>query len=159
MDLRRRRVSEIMRSEVVILAPGERLDLTQDLMNLGRVRHMPVVAEGRLVGIVSQRDLLAASLSKAIDFDATSRRTFLHSVEVGEVMTKDVVTGRPDTTLEEAARILVRNKIGCLPIVSPERTLLGLVSETDLISAAYLDEESPEEGRTVDVTTPVRESI
>jgi predicted transcriptional regulator len=139
-SLRRRRVSEIMREEVVTLAANETLDLTQDVMNLGRVRHMPVLDGDRLVGIVSRRDVLEASLSRALDFDAASRRSFLRSVEVGEVMAKELVTVDPDTTLADAARLLVRRKIGCLPVVDPDGRLLGLVTETDLLSAAYLDD-------------------
>jgi CBS domain-containing membrane protein len=154
MELRRRPVSEIMRRDIAVLAPKERLDLTQDIMNIGRVRHMPVLDDGRLVGVISNRDLLAAALSKALDFDAASRRSFLHSVEVEEVMTKEVVTVGPDTTLEEAARMLVRRKIGCLPVVRPDGTMSGLVTETDLLSAAFLDGEgAEEEGRTTDVST------
>lgn len=143
MNLRRRLVSEIMRREVVTLAPKETLDLTQDLMSVGRVRHMPVVDEGRLVGIISNRDLLAASLSKALVFDPAARRTFLRSVEVGEVMTRDVVTISPETTLSDAARVLVRRAFGCLPVVDGNGTLVGLVTETDLLSTAFLDGEEP----------------
>jgi CBS domain-containing protein len=139
-SLRRRRVSEIMREEVVTLTPKETLDLTQDVMNLGRVRHMPVLDGDRLVGIVSRRDLLEAGMSKALDFDSTARRTFLSSVEVGEVMAKELITVDPDVTLAEAARLMVSRKIGCLPVVDPEGRLLGLVTETDLLSVAYLDD-------------------
>jgi CBS domain-containing protein len=139
-SLRGRRVSEIMREEVVTLTPKETLDLTQDVMNLGRVRHMPVLDGDRLVGLVSRRDLLEASMSRVLDFDAKARRTFLSSVEVSEVMAKELVTVDPDLTLAEAARLLVSRKIGCLPVVDPEGRLLGLVTETDLLSAAYLDD-------------------
>lgn len=149
-SLRRRRVSEIMREEVVTLTPKETLDLTQDVMNLGRVRHMPVLEGERLIGIVSRRDLLEASMSKALDFDAAARRTFLRSVEVGEVMAKDLVTVDPDVTLAEAARLMVKRQIGCLPVVGPEDRLLGLVTETDLLSVAYL--EDIEEDATIEVT-------
>jgi len=139
MELRRRPVSEIMRTEVVTLAPGETLDLTQDIMKLGRVRHMPVLDGGRLVGLVSNRDLLEASLSRTLDFDPTSRRTFLRSIEVAEVMTRPVRTVAPEATLEEVARTLVRQQIGCLPVVGPDGTLLGLVTETDLLAVAFLE--------------------
>jgi CBS domain-containing protein len=154
MDLRQRPVSEIMHGEVVTLTAKETLDLTQDLMNLGRIRHLPVLDGGRVVGIVSQRDLLAAALTKVLEFDPASRRSFLRSVSVGEVMAKDVVTAGPDTTLGEVARIFIERKIGCVPVVAAGGTLVGLVTEADLISAAFLDEEPAEEtGRTIDVST------
>ena len=81
-----RRVEELMESEVVTLAAGDRLDLADDVMRLGHVRHIPVLDDGRVVGIVTHRDLLAASLSKTLSFDPRHRRTFLRSIDVGEVM-------------------------------------------------------------------------
>jgi len=151
MDPRQRRVSEIMRREVATLGVAERLDLAQDIMQLGRVRHMPVVEGNRVVGIVSSRDLLAASLSKALDFDAQSRRTFLRSVEVGEVMSRELVKVGPDATLAEVADLLVKRQIGCVPVVGPDDVLLGLVTETDLIRSTLL--ESGDEGGILDVPT------
>lgn len=140
MDLQKRPVSEIMQREVVTLTTGEKLDLTQDLMNLGRVRHLPVLDEDqRVVGIVSDRDLLAAAMTNVLDFDPASRRTFLRSIEVAEVMAKEVVTVTPDTELGEVARIFVERKIGCVPVVGARGELLGLVTETDLIAAAFLE--------------------
>ena len=138
MDPRMRRVSNVMQSEMATLAPDEHLDLAEDVMRLGRVRHLPVVEDSRLVGIVSSRDLLAASLAKSLDFDAASRRAFIRSIEVSEAMSRDVVTVEPDATLREAARVMVERKIGCLPVVKPDRTLVGLLTETDLLRAALI---------------------
>jgi len=152
-DLRSRAVSEIMQREVVTLDPGETLDLTHDLMSLGRVRHLPVLERGRLVGMVSQRDLLEASLSKTLEFDPGSRRAFLRSVQVSEVMSSQVATVGPDTPLGEAARRLVERKIGCLVVVDGEGALLGVVTDTDLLAAAYLTAEGDDMGRTIDVAT------
>jgi CBS domain-containing membrane protein len=140
MGLRKRTVSEIMRRQVVTLAEHETLDLTHDIMSLGRVRHLPVVdEEQRVIGIVSHRDLLAAAMTKVLDFDPASRRTFLRSIEVGEVMARDVFTVRPDTALADAAALLVRQKIGCLPVVDEHGKMSGIVTDADLLAAAYLD--------------------
>ncbi|MDH3212166.1 MAG: CBS domain-containing protein [Myxococcales bacterium] len=138
MDARTRRVSEVMQTEVATLAPHDRLDLADDVMRLGRVRHMPVIEEGRVVGLVSARDTLAASLTKSLEFDLASRRAFLRSVEVAEVMATDLVTVEPDATLREAAALMVRRKIGALPVVKPDGILMGLITETDLLGAALL---------------------
>ena len=140
MDPRSRRVSEVMRTEVATLAPDEHLDLADDVMRLGRVRHMPVLEDGRVVGLVSTRDTLAASLTKSLEFDPASRRAFLRSVEVAEVMTRDLVTVEPDATLREAAALMVQRKIGALPVVKPDGTMVGLITETDLLVAALLGE-------------------
>lgn len=139
MDLRERPVSEIMQREVATLREEDQLTVADDVMRLGQVRHMPVLAGEKLVGIVSNRDLLAASLTSALQFGARERRAFLRSVEVREVMTKDVVSVGPDMPIAKAARILIERRIGCLPVVKGEE-LVGLVTETDLLRAAYLDE-------------------
>jgi signal-transduction protein with cAMP-binding, CBS, and nucleotidyltransferase domain len=112
---------------------------------------MPVVDGNRVRGIVSQRDLFAASLSKTIDFEPTERRAFLHAIDVSEVMSQDVMSVSPDTTLREAARRILRHGIGCLPVVEDD-TLVGLVTETDLLRAAFLDE-----GEALDVEVAEKE--
>jgi CBS-domain-containing membrane protein len=142
-----RPVSELMRRHFVTLSPTDKLDLADDVMKLGRIRHMPVLDGERLVGVVSQRDLLAASLSKALDFEAKERRVFLKSVAVEEAMTRDPVTVAPETTAGDAARLLVRRKIGCLPVVDAAGATVGLVTETDLLRSAYEVEESESEAR------------
>ena len=138
MSLRHRTVSEIMRPEFVSLELSDKLDFAQQIMQLGRIRHMPVLLQGRLVGIVSSRDLLAASLSKVLQLARERQLSFLGMVEVEEVMTRDVQTVPPETTLEEAARLLLRHKIGCLVVVKEDNVPVGLVTETDLLREAYL---------------------
>jgi CBS domain-containing protein len=144
MSLRERPVSEIMQREVATLRAQDQLTLADDIMRLGLVRHVPVLAGEKLVGVVSNRDLLAASLTSALEFGARERRTFLRSVEVREVMTKNVVSVGPDMPIAKAARILIERRIGCLPVVKGEDQLIGLVTETDLLRAAYLDDETEE---------------
>ena len=143
MALRHRTVSEIMRSEFVSLELADKLDFAQQIMQLGRIRHLPVLSQGRVVGIVSNRDLLAASLSKVLQLAREQRHSFLGMVEVAEVMTKDVETVPPETTLEEAARLMLRRKIGCLIVTKEDCLPLGLVTETDLLREAYLPGEDP----------------
>ena len=138
MSQRHHSVSEIMRQEFVSLEAGDRVDFAEQIMRLGRIRHLPVVAQGRLVGIVSNRDLLSASLSKVLEFTRERQKAFLGTVDVQEVMTRDVQTVPPETSLDEAARLMLRHKIGCLVVVGPEGTPLGLLTESDLLREAYL---------------------
>lgn len=133
-------VSDVMQTEIVSLGVGDRLDLVEDIMRLGRVRHLPVLDDGKLVGLVSNRDLLAASLSKALDFEPVQRRSFVRSVQVDEVMSRELLTVEPSTPLREAAALLLERKIGCLPVVKPDGTLVGLLSESDLVRAAFLSD-------------------
>lgn len=130
-------VERVMQTDYASVSAGDHLDLVDDVMNLGRIRHMPVLDGERLVGIVSQRDLLAASLSKVLDFDAAERRTFMRSIEVSEVMSRDPVTVSPSTSLREAARLVLTHRIGCLPVVVGEGRMVGLLTETDLLRGVY----------------------
>jgi len=141
MPLRHRNVSEVMRTEFVGLEVTDKLDFAEQIMQLGRIRHLPVLAHGRLVGIVSNRDLLAASLSKVLQFARERRASFLSMVDVEEVMTRDVQTVTPETTLEEAARLMVRHKIGSVIVVAPDGAPVGLLTETDLLREAYLPDD------------------
>ena len=128
-------VSRFMQTEFVTLRPSDRLDFADDVMKLGRIRHMPVVEGNRVVGVVSQRDLLAASLSRVMEIDPRDHRSFLRSVEISEVMSKPVITIEPDRTIREAAELMIRHKIGCLPVVDSLGTPVGLITETDLLRA------------------------
>jgi len=139
MDTARLPVSRIMRTDFVSLSEDDRLDLAEQVMKLGGVRHLPVLdAQRRLVGIVSQRDLLRASLASVLDFGTAERRTFLRAVDVGEVMTREVQSVGPDTPLGVAASRMIRHRIGCLPVVDEGGRAVGLLTETDLLVAAYL---------------------
>jgi CBS domain-containing protein len=144
------RVSDLMEREVATLQQSDRLDLADDIMRLGRIRHLPVLEGDRLVGILSNRDLLAASLSKALDFEPKHRRSFLRSVEVKEVMSLDVETVRPDATARQAGQRMIRRRIGCLPVVDGHGTFVGLLSETDILRAALGIEEEVVEGEAVE---------
>ena len=121
-----------MQSEVVTLEGSDHLDLADNIMRLGRIRHMPVVVHGRLVGILSQRDLFRAAISTVLHLRPTAERQWLAKIPVREVMTAHVVTVGPDTHVGDALRIMLDKKIGCLPVCEGEK-LVGLLSETDCI--------------------------
>ena len=128
-------VRDLMQTEVLTLSVDDDLSVADDLMRLGRVRHLPVVDDGRPVGVVSQRDLFRAGISTLLDADGVERGRFLARVSVREVMHPDVEEIAPDHGVEAAVAILLEEKIGCLPVVEDGR-LVGLISETDLL--AYL---------------------
>jgi CBS domain-containing protein len=121
-----------MQEKIVTISAGERLSTVQDIMTLGRVRHMPVVHGGKLVGVVSERDLLRASLSSLTSFADDERRAFLHVVEIARVMSSPPIVIEPDAPVEEAALVMAERKIGCLPVLDGDE-LLGMITETDLL--------------------------
>jgi len=124
-------VRDVMEEKVVTISVGDRLSTVEDIMTLGGVRHMPVVRAGRLVGVVSERDLLRASLS-SLDPRRLERRAFLEAIDISQVMSAPPVVVEVDAPVEEAARIMADNRIGCLPVMQGEE-LLGMVTETDLL--------------------------
>lgn len=126
------RVRDIMQEKIVTISAGERLSTVEDIMTLGRVRHMPVVHGGKLVGVVSERDLLRASLSCLTSFADDERRAFLHVVEISRVMSSPPVVIPPDAEVEEAALVMAERRIGCLPVLDGDE-LVGLLTETDLL--------------------------
>ena len=126
------RVRDIMGKSVVTISVSERLSTVEDIMTLGHVRHMPVVQGGKLVGVVSERDLLRASLSVLSEHQGAERRAFLHVVEIARVMSAPPIVIGPDATVDEAALVMAEKKIGCLPVVENDH-LLGMVTETDVL--------------------------
>jgi CBS domain-containing protein len=140
MNFAKQCAKDVMSYQIVTLSVDDHLDLAEDIMRLGQIRHMPVVDGTRLVGVVSSRDLLAASLSKALDFEPLERRTHIGSVEVRKVMSTDLFTVAPDDPLEMVASVMVEHKVGCVPVADSDANLVGLVTETDLLKAAFLTE-------------------
>ena len=121
-----------MAEKIVTISADDSLSTVEDIMTLGRVRHMPVVRGGTLVGVVSQRDLLRASLSNLTEFGSEQRRAFLQVVEIKRVMSSPPVVVDPDATPEEAALVMAEKKIGCLPVLDGQ-VLVGMLTETDLL--------------------------
>ncbi len=131
-------VKEIMKTQLVTLNADSKLGFANDIMYLGRIRHLPVVKGENVVGILTQRDLYRASLTSLLT-NWKENKEFLDSIKVSEVMEKNVITTTPDTTIEEAAQIMIDKKVGCLPIVKDKNKLIGLITETDVLQY-YVDE-------------------
>ena len=125
-------VNDIMQQQIVTIGAGDSLSTLEDIITLGRVRHMPVVQGGHLVGVVTERDLLRASLSNLTARPPSERRAFLQVVEVTQVMSAPPITVEPHETVKNAARVMAEHKIGCLPVVQLDE-LIGLVTETDVL--------------------------
>ncbi|MBT3351526.1 MAG: CBS domain-containing protein [Nitrospinaceae bacterium] len=126
-------VSDIMTTKVVSISLDEKLDLVDEIMTSGDIRHMPVTQGGAVVGLLSQRDLLRAKLSTVIEFSEEDRKDLLEATDVENVMTKDVKFADPKEPITHAAKRMLEMKIGCLPVVGEGKELLGLITETDVM--------------------------
>jgi acetoin utilization protein AcuB len=125
-------VGERMSSPVITIHPEMPMQDALKLMHQERVRRFPVVDKrGKLVGIVSDKDLLNASPSAATSLSVYEVNYLLSKLTVKEIMNRDVITIAEDTPLEEAARIMADNKIGGLPVLR-DNEVSGIITETDL---------------------------
>ena len=132
-------VRELMTTEVVTLNRNDRLSVAEDIMSLGRIRHMPVLDEdGSVVGVMSQRDLLQGALTSVLGYGSTGRKKLMATVLVKEVMTTDPTVVAPDTPLVEAARIMSKHKLGCLPVLDGS-VLVGILTEGDFVALHAAD--------------------
>ena len=120
-----------MSSPVITVEPNLPIMEALELMKTKGIRRTPVMKDGKLVGIISDKDLLNAAPSDATSLSVWELNYLLGKITVGEIMTRNVVTVTEDTPIEEAAFLMASKKIGGLPVMSNGR-LVGLITETDL---------------------------
>lgn len=126
-------VNDLMSQDVFTLRATQTLADVRDLMDAGHLRHVPIVDdEGDFVGLLTHRDLLRHTVSSLADIPDRERIDLDHRIPIAEVMTRAIVTARPDMDLREAITILLTNKYGCLPVVVGSR-LVGILTEADFL--------------------------
>jgi acetoin utilization protein AcuB len=126
-------VKERMSSRPILCAPDLPVSEALEQMKNEHIRRMPVVDKnGKLVGIVSDKDLLRASPSPVTSLSVWEITYLLSKLKVGDVMTKKVITVSENTPIENTARIMVDNKIGGLPVVNDSGAVVGIITETDI---------------------------
>jgi len=124
-------VRDVMTRNLITVDPETSFTDALKIMRENRIRRLPVLEDGKLVGIVTEKDILYASPSKATTLDVWELHYLLNKLKIREIMTRDVVTIQEDTPVEEAAKIMVDNKIGALPVVKGNE-LVGIITETDI---------------------------
>ena len=127
-------VEKRMKSDPITVSPDDSFRHAMTLIRQRGIRHLPVVEDGRLVGIVTDRDLRQSSPSPATSLEIHELHFLLERVRIREIMTTKVHTVTPDTPIEEAARLMLRYKIGGLPVLQGD-TLVGILTETDILKA------------------------
>ena len=127
------RVADVMTREVRTLAPNDQLRLAEELMKQGRFRHVVVVDDGRVVGVLSQRDIFHGALAWSLGQGRKAHEQLLAVTSVKDVMGSRVVTVDPEAPLAEAAALLREHKIGCLPVVAGD-ALVGVLTEGDFLA-------------------------
>jgi acetoin utilization protein AcuB len=128
-------VAEIMTSEVTTASMDDTLGGIRKVFALNHYHHIPIVEDDRLVGIISDRDVLR-NLSPRIDavsandHDLTTLKKKAH-----QIMTRKVITISPEDTIEEAAATMLEKKFNCLPVLDRSGAIVGIVTKTDLLES------------------------
>jgi CBS domain-containing protein len=129
--MRQQHVAEWMSTPPLIVEPSTSLEAAQRLMQQRHVRRLPVVADGRLIGIITRGDLRAAQPSAATTLSVYEVRALLNKVTVAACMTRDPLTVAPDASVLEAAQLILDHKVGGLPVVA-DGGVVGMITESDL---------------------------
>jgi CBS domain-containing protein len=129
--MRQQYVAEWMSTPPLIIAPSMSLEAAQRLMQRQHVRRLPVVADGRLIGIITWGDLRAAQPSVATTLSVYESRALLDKVTVAACMTRDPLTVTPDAPVLDAAQLILDHKVSGLPVVA-DGSVVGVITESDL---------------------------
>jgi diacylglycerol O-acyltransferase / wax synthase len=142
------RVADLMSADVIAIGPEDSLAKAYRVMRLNRIRHLPVVDhDGRLIGLVTHRDVLAASSSSLMVPAEEERVRLLDLARAADVMETHVSIALPVDPAADAGERMIRHKIGCLPVVETSGRLAGIVTEEDFLRWATARMAPPEPAR------------
>lgn len=125
-------VKEIMSENPVTIGRTAKLRTVNKLMKANKIRHVPVISNGKLVGIVTEKDIRYAMIPEKIPGKKVPQGWNLDHLTVKDIMTKEILTISQDAHVEDAARIIYKNKIGALPVIKSNK-LVGIISVMDLL--------------------------
>lgn len=127
-------VRDYMSTSPISIHSGTPIFEALNIMKKNKIRHLPVVDKGRLVGLITERDLLTVTPSPATTLSVFEMNYLLSKMVVKDVMKTNPITVGPDCTIEEASLIMREHKIGSLPVVEDDG-LAGIITQTDILDA------------------------
>ena len=125
-------VKEWMASEPIVVDENTSIMKATQIMKENNIRRIPVVRDGRLIGIISDRDIKEAAPSKATSLDVHELYYLLSEIKIKDIMTPDPITLRENDSVEKAAVIMLENRISGMPIVDDDNHVIGIITETDV---------------------------
>ena len=140
-------VANRMAKNPVTVTPDTPVDEAASAMKKGHFRRLPVVENGKLVGFLSDKDIMRVAPSPATTLSRYEARSLLAKLKIRDIMSKEVISVNEDATIEEAALIMYNNKIGGLPVVSSVGAVVGVITETDIFKT-FVDVMALDQGRT-----------
>ncbi len=151
-------VKDRMSKPVITITPDTSVQEALRIMRENKIRRLPVMAGKKLVGIVTERDLLYASPSPATTLSIQEMHYFLSKLQVKEIMKAPVITVDENAPIEEAARLMADNKIGGLP-VTKDGELVGIITESDLFKVFTEMMAAREEGVRITLLVPEKKGV
>jgi len=127
-------VKDFMTRKVVYISPNTTIAHAADMMREQKLHRLPVIENDQLVGLVTEGTIAEASPSKATSLSIYEMNYLLNKTKVGDVMIRDVVTISQFASLEDATYLMLKNKIGILPVVDNEQ-LYGVITDRDIFTA------------------------
>ena len=127
-------VKDFMTRKVVYVSPDTTVAHTADMMREQGLRRLPVIENDRLVGIVTERTMAEASPSKATSLSIYEMNYLLNKTKIRDIMIRDVITVSPYASLEDAIYIMLKNKVGVLPVVDNDQ-ISGIITDKDVFRA------------------------
>lgn len=140
-------VAKRMTKNPVTVTPDTKVDEAAELMKKHHFRRLPVVEEGKLVGFLSDKDIMRVAPSPATTLSRYEITSLLAKMCIKDVMIKDVISVSDEATIEEAALLMCEKKVGGLPVVSGVGAVVGVITETDIFKA-LVDVMGVKEGKT-----------
>ena len=130
------KVKDLMSKKLFTVGPEDMLDKVFFLFNFEAIRHLPVVEKGKVIGILSDRDLkkIMGPRKKIVSEKDDGTQFIVHARRVRTIMNRGLTTIGPDEQAADAAAIMAKKKIGCLPVVKKDK-LVGIITSTDILRA------------------------
>ena len=130
--MRRELVKNWMTSDIVTIDPDTSLPEAHKLMSDNGIRRLPVIKNGRLIGIVTRGDVREAEPSEATTLSIWEINYLLARLRIEKIMTRNPKTISPDATIGQAARMMMEQKISGLPVVDDSSSVVGIITESDI---------------------------
>jgi len=139
-------IRDWMTTEVITVKPKTGMLEAHSIMRSEKIRRVPVVSKGKVVGIITRSDVREAEPSSATSLNVWEMNYLLHKLQVKDIMSREDLTVGPEDSIKTAASIMYKQKIGALPVVNEEAELVGIITESDVfrVLIAWLNEESGE---------------
>lgn len=129
-------VNDFMSRKVHTLGRNDNLSAAEELMRQEQIRHIVVLDEnGDLCGVVTHRDIFRGALLKALGYGSFMVDKLMDKLLLKDAMTNSVLSTTPDKSIADAAKVMLENKIGCLPVIDDGK-LVGILTESDLLKSA-----------------------